>query len=191
MRLAATVSALSCLAGPALAQPPFESYAGTWVSPAVEPVASPAGGTAYLRRSVTFTEDIETLQLEAFADAEATQPLFTYQSSGPYKIGAASTVVPGAWEIDLSNDSSQVTIFVDAPDLWQALNFGACPLVIGTPVEISGCVSGPPFIGASCTEMDLLGFTETELRFGTIDTDRCATRPVALDDSYYVRPTQP
>lgn len=182
------ILSISCLtASAALAGPPLESFLGTWVGPDLEPTPAPDGSTAYLRRSVTFTPDLESLQLEVFADAEATQRLFTYQSSEPYAFGPASAAVPGAWEIDLTNDSSLVTIHVDAPELWQGINLGACPLVIGTPVEISGCASGPPFNSSGCVDMDLLNVTEIQLRFGNQETDRCEERPTELDEAVYVR----
>jgi hypothetical protein len=101
-----------------LAQAKLE-VVGTWVSPAPIEVPSPAGGIAYLLNSLVFTDSRETLQVEAFADAQLNEPIFTYQSSGPYEIIGLSKVVTGAVEANLVNETATVTIHVDAPEIWQ------------------------------------------------------------------------
>lgn len=160
---------------------------GAWIAENVQEAAAPGGATAYLRNSVTFTPDLETLKVEAFADRDLKQRLFTYESSGPYRLLAPSRSVPGAVEADLTNNASLVTIHVDAPDIWKAINLGGCPLAVGKAVEISGCVSGPPFNTSKCVDMDLVHVESNRLRFGDQRVDRCKTRPVELDRTVYIR----
>lgn len=161
---------------------------GSWVGEQVDEVPAPGGGTAFLRRSLVFTVDRETLKLEAFLDAEQRVPLFTYESEGPYRVVGPSASVPGAVEIDLTNDMSLVTIHREAPEVWRAINLGACPLVVGQAVEVSTCAAGPPFNTSRCVDQDLLHLDDTDrLRFGDQSVDRCAGRPTALDRAAYLR----
>ncbi|HEY8356142.1 MAG TPA: hypothetical protein VIL30_01670 [Ramlibacter sp.] len=186
MLIATLASAAPSYAQDKLAQTKLE-VVGSWVSPFPIEVPSPAGGTAYLVNSLVFTADRETLQVEAFADAQLNEPIFTYQSSGPYEIIGLSKVVTGAVEANLVNETATVTIHVDAPEIWQGLNLGDCPLERGIQVNIKECVSGPPFISAVCVDQDLIHIEADRLRFGEQDTDRCVTRPITLDADSYVR----
>ena len=87
--------------------------------------------------------------------------------------------VDGALAVDFVNDKSELTIFVDAPDLWRAINMQDCPLEIGTAVDITDCVSGPPFLVTDCVDMDfvLVDMGGDRLRFGDQTVNRCETRP--------------
>lgn len=176
-------------ASTALAEIPIgRALLGHWEGPRLDKVPGPDGSHAYLRRSVRFTADGETLRLEGFADEKATMPLFTYESDGPYELLGRSSAVSGAHEINLTNHRSLMTIHVANPDLWKGLNLGACPLEIGKAVEISGCVSGPPFNASNCLDLDLVHIDAAgALRFGDQSTDRCAKRPDKLDRAYFVR----
>lgn len=161
---------------------------GRWVASTLQEARTPDGSaTAYLQLSVTFTAEIETLQVAAFNDREMRQPLFTYNSAGPYRFRSQSAVVAGAFEADLENTSSLFTIHVDAPPIWRALNLGTCPLVVGQAVEISGCVSGPPFNTSNCVDMDLIHVEGDRLRFGDQRVDRCRERPQTLDRTIFIR----
>lgn len=111
--------------------------------------------------------------------------MFTYASSGPYRLDGPSDDVPGAWNLDAENDRSTVTIFQDAPDIWRALNLGACQLQIGVAVDVAGCIAGPPFNAAQCVELDPVAVEGGTLRLGARDTDRCAVRPTSLGQSVY------
>jgi hypothetical protein len=161
---------------------------GTWIGQNIQEAKSPDGSqSAFLRNSVVFTPDSEILRVEAFSDRDLKQPLFTYESKGPYHLLQASPVIPGAIEANLKNESSLFTAHRDAPQIWKSINLGGCPLVVGTAVEISGCVSGPPFNTSGCVDQDLIHVDGNRLRFGDQQVDRCKQRPTTLDRAIYVR----
>ena len=141
---------------------------------------------------MTFTEDRESLLLRAFADQDQAIPLFTYFSEGPYSPATSPATVPGALGVDLQNDLSEVTLHQDIPEIVAALNLQACPLAVGTAVEISGCADGPPFNVGDCIDMDVVMIDEggSRLRFGCEDFDRCVTRPTALSETEFFKVAQ-
>ncbi|MCZ8041766.1 MAG: hypothetical protein O9330_04765 [Beijerinckiaceae bacterium] len=168
--------------------PIVSALLGNWVGPGLDKVRAPSGAEAYLRRSVRFTPDLETLRIEAFADEKGTIRLFTYESDGPYKVIGPSSDIVGAYEIDLTNDRSLMTIHIADPGLWKGLNLGACPLAVGKAVEISACASGPPFNTSSCIDRDLVQIDAAgALRFGDQASNRCEKRPTTLDRAHYIK----
>ena len=156
---------------------------GAWITPLAEQTVS--GTTAHVRERLVFAEATNTISIEVFVDTNERVPLFTYASSGPYRLGSPSPAVPGAWMLDAENEVSTVTIFQNAPEVWQALNLGTCPLRIGVAVEITDCVAGPPFNAAQCVELDLVSVADGMLRLGARDTDRCLQRPTRLGETVY------
>lgn len=175
--------ALICTPIAALAETAPPTILGAWVTPLAE--QSVPGASAYVRERLVFAETTNTISIEAFADPAGEVPLFTYASSGSYRLGGPSDNVPGAWILDAENDASTVTIFQNAPAIWQALNLGACPLQIGVAVDIADCVAGPPFNAAKCLELDLVAVEANTLRLGARDTDRCKVRPTSLGQAVY------
>ena len=171
----------------AVAQTLPDSVLGVWLTPIAEQTAAPGGPSAFVRERIEFGPSSNVLKLEALADIEAQIPVFTYESSGPYKTLGPSESVEGALLLNAENETSTVTIFQDVPEIWSALNLAACPLEIGVAVAIAECVSGPPLNSARCTELDLVQVNGNELRLGARDTDRCVTRPTALGDTIYFR----
>lgn len=175
----------------AQAQTPAEvtaRAAGTWVAPP-ESMEVPGGGTATIQRTTVITATTESLLVKAFLDPEMTQPLLTYDSAGPMTVVGPWEPVPGAFAVELLNARSQVTAYVEAPELWAAINLGACPLVVGEAVDISACADGPPFQVVDCTDLDLILLNEdaTTLRFGAPGTDRCVERPASASDLVFAR----
>ncbi len=160
---------------------------GSWITPLAEQTAPGGGASAFVREQIVFGAGQNIVRIEAFADPGASAPLFTYESVGTYVLGARSAAVPGALELDARNDRSTVTIHADAPELWGLLNLGSCALEVGVAVEISGCVTGPPFNAADCTELDLVSVDRQALRLGARGVDRCETRPGAMDPVVYAR----
>jgi hypothetical protein len=169
--------ALLAAALPAAAQTTIDDIQGRWQTGLTEQPAP--DGTAYIRQTIAFTATRETYRVEAYADAEGTAPLFTYASEGPYDVVGGYEAMDGALALDLQNETSKLTIHVDAPELWAALNLAACPLAVGKAVEITGCVAGPPFAVTDCVDLDLTLVDEggTRLRMGEGGTDRCNERP--------------
>ncbi|MDJ0992521.1 MAG: hypothetical protein QNI90_03040 [Dinoroseobacter sp.] len=175
------------VSGAALGETTPKNVLGTWKTGIGEQPA-PDGGTAYLQATTVFTEDAQDLIFEIFADPELQMPLFKYHSSGPWEALGPSSVVPGAMEVNMTNDFSRVEIFVDEPDIWAALNMADCPLQIGEAVEIKDCVDGPPFIVTDCMDMDLVMVDQEgqRLRYGGGDVDRCVTRSTEIGtDAYF------
>lgn len=165
------------------AQTQFPNIRGAWVTPLAQ--QSVSGATAYVRERLVFAEVTNTISIEVFVDDEGKIPLFTYSSIGPYRLGDASPTTPGAWLLDAENERSTVTIYRQAPEIWQALNLGGCPLKIGVAVAIADCVAGPPFNAARCVELDLVAVEDGQLRLGARDTDRCKERPTTLGKTVY------
>lgn len=167
-----------------------ERLIGTWSTPSLMTQApGNANVTAYVRQVVVFTRATEEVRTEAFTDEALKQPIFVYSSIGPYRLIGPSAVVEGAYDAELTNDRAEVTIFVDAPEIWGALNLASCPLEIGVAVDIRTCADGPPFLVGDCTDLDLIHVDDTasRLRFGAQGTDRCVQRPATLDDVAFVR----
>ena len=172
---------------PVLAETTPDTVLGTWQTGVGEQPA-PDGSTAYLQATTTFTETAQDLIFEVYGDADLTVLLFRYHSSGPWLPQGASAAVPGALEVNMTNDFSRVEVFIDAPDFWAALNLVDCPLAISEAVEIKYCVDGPPFIVSDCVDMDLVMVDQggRRLRYGGGDVDRCEFRPTAMSaDAYF------
>jgi len=171
----------------AMAETSTANMIGTWQTDIVEQPAP--GGTAYLRTTTVFTAATQELIVSVYADAGLEMKLFEYASGGPWEMQGPSEAVPGAMAIDLVNDYSLVTIFVDAPDLWAAVSLADCPLVIGEAVEISDCVNGPPFGVTVCVDMDIVLVDQDgqRLRYGGGDVDRCVTRPSEVSADAFFR----
>ena len=183
----AAIAAASAL--PAAADTTQADLVGVWQSPLREQPAPAGTASAFLRQTVRFTTGSETMAAEAFVDAEGTVPLFTYASTGPWESVGPAPGIPGALALELRNDRSEMTIFVDAPEIWEAIGMGGCDLVLGQAVDIADCVSGPPFMVADCTDLDVVMVDEggRRLRFGAEGVDRCETRPTTLSETAFLR----
>ncbi|MEL7098743.1 MAG: hypothetical protein AAGM84_07940 [Pseudomonadota bacterium] len=107
-----------CLATttPAFAETTPTDVLGTWQTEIGEQKA-PDGSTAYLRATTVFTEDAQDLVFEIYADPDLQMKLFEYHSSGPWDPQGPSDAIPDAMAVNMTNDFSNVTIYVDAPAL--------------------------------------------------------------------------
>jgi hypothetical protein len=150
---------------------------------------APGGGTAYLRTTTSFTEEKQELIVSVYADAGLEMKLFEYHSGGPWESQGPADGAAGAMAVNMTNDFSLVTIFVNAPELWAAINLAACPLAIGEAVDISGCVTGPPFIVTDCIDLDIVMVDQDgrRLRYGGGDVDRCVVRPTEMSADEFFR----
>ncbi len=186
--LTACLLTTALAAGPVLGETTSASVLGTWTTQVGEQPA-PDGSTAYIQVTTIFTEELQDFIFAIYADPELDNPLFTYTSSGPWTPQGPSGVVPGALEVDMTNDFSRVEIFADAPGLWTALNMGDCPLEVGVAVDVSDCITGPPFIVTDCVDMDLVMIDQDgqRLRFGIDGVDRCVTRPAEIGTVAYFK----
>ena len=100
--------------------------------------------------------------------------MFEYSSGGSWETQGPAEGVPAAMAVNMVSDRSLVTMFVDAPAFWAAFNLAECPLLIGEAVEISDCVSGPPFGQGACVDMDIIMVDQDgqRLRYGSGEVDR-------------------
>lgn len=172
----------------AMADTTPDALIGTWRTE-VAGRPTPGGGTAYLRTMTAFTEDRQELVVSIYADPALEMQLFEYASGGPWEPQGPAEGVAGAIAVNLTNDYSLVTIFVDAPDLWAGIGLADCPLVIGAAVDIAGCVNGPPFGVTDCVDLDIVMVDEDgrRLRYGGGDVDRCVVRPTELSPDAFFR----
>ena len=188
-RITTALAAALALTFPALAETTADDLLGRWRTDLIEQPSPDGSASAWIRQSIAFTPEREAYSVEAFADPGATTPLFTYVSEGPYRVVSPHETIKDALAVDLTNETSEVTIHVDAPDLWAAIGLAQCPLEIGKAVEISECVSGPPFQVADCVDLDLALVDEggSRLRMGEGSVDRCTTRPDEAADIAFFR----
>ncbi|WP_158269963.1 hypothetical protein [Litoreibacter ponti] len=181
--------ALTCIAAPSLlwAETSQIDLIGTWQTELSEQQAPGGGPSAYLRQTTIFTDSRQDIRAEIFADPDGQMPIFTYASSGPYTPVGSSTVIDGALNLELINETSEVTIYMDVPDLIAAVGMGECDLVLKQAVDVTDCISGPPFLVTDCTDLDLVLVDEggTRLRFGDQSVDRCVSRPTELDQTEF------
>lgn len=188
-RTALITSILISAAAPALPETSLNSLVGTWMTTLSEQQAPGGSASAYLRQTVIFTESRQDIRAEIFADAAASIPIFTYESSGPYVAVGASNVINGALNLELVNDRSEVTIFMDVPDLMAAVGMQECDLIIDKAVDVTNCISGPPFLVTDCIDLDLVLVDNDgqRLRFGDQSVDRCKMRPTKLDATEFMK----
>jgi hypothetical protein len=179
----ALACALFLVTAPLAAQAPraaLETLSGTYASPAPEPWY---GG--YGTRRFTFENGQWSLVFTHALDPQMQRPTFRFRTLGPYRIGAESAAVPGAFEGVFFEDAKFVTLLTEDPNLIRAFGFSDCNLRPNQEVDISltGCANWKPV--AQCREdHDLVAFDPTGLRFGVRrrDNDHCtaANRPTAL-----------
>ncbi|GFE67087.1 hypothetical protein [Litoreibacter roseus] len=180
----------ACIALPAHADTTVTAIQGTWVTTILESPTPGGGPPAYVRQTTSFDKEQQTLTVEAFSDPSGTQPLFRYDSFGPFTDIGPWEAVPRARALDLENDSSVVTIFVDAPDLWRAISLANCDLTVGVGIDITDCVNGPPFAVTDCIDMDivLVDLEGTRLRYGGGENvNRCITRPTEVSETAFFK----
>lgn len=180
-----TLLALALLALPAAAESApdraaLQSLHGTWSSPAPEPWYGGWG-----TRRFTFENGHWSLVFHHALDQAMTRPTFTFRTHGPYRIGAESAAVPGAFEGVFLEDVKLVTLRTTDAEVLRAFRFEGCGLVAGVEVDISarGCAGWRPV--AECREdHDLLAQSPQGLHFGVRprDNDMCTPdrRPTAL-----------
>ena len=183
--IAVTAATASGWAQPAAVSDMKERIIGTWIQDSVPFTLEDM--TVYVRQTVIIDAADETFKVEVFADPSLEQTLFTYDSSGPYTLLGPSERVPGAFDINLVNTSSTITVSTDVPALFEAAEIDDCGLVVGVPVDVSDGCAAPLFSVADCVDLDLIAVTGDKLRFGAEGTDRCVQRPIKLADAPYLK----
>jgi len=183
---ACAAAALLCAAGAAVAQDqfqgrePLERLTGVFASTAAEPWYG-----AFGTRRFTFEGSKWSLVFTHALDQDMRNPTFQFRTEGPYKIGAASRAVPGAFEAIFFEDVKYVTLLSSDPNIVNAFGFANCGLRLNVEVDISatGCAGWKPV--SQCREdHDLLAINARGLYFGVRprDNEMCTPdrRPTAL-----------
>lgn len=166
MRTMATVAAVVLAAGVAWAGL-AEDVSGSWKSAAVEDLGNGSFGT----RVFTFKKSEWNLVFTMYADREQKAPLFAFEASGPFTVGAASAAVPGASEAQFRFTQKKLTLLGDDAAA-QKLGFASCGLTRGKAVDISktGC-SFLRSVADAGEEFDLLKLEGDKLFLGRRPAD--------------------
>lgn len=158
----------------------LESLSGVYASSAPEPWY---GG--YGTRRFTFDRGHWSLTFTHALDAAMQNRSFQFRTEGPYRVGAASAAVPGAFEAIFFEDVKFVTLLTADAAIINAFGFATCGLKLNVEVDISktGCAGWKPV--SECREdHDLLAINRAGLHFGVRprDNNMCTAdrRPVAL-----------
>ncbi len=182
--LAAALVALSTMSTAATerfgSRADLESLSGVYASSAPEPWY---GG--YGTRRFSFENGKWSLVFTHALDPDMRRRTFEFRTDGPYRIEAASRVVPGAFDAVFFEDTKRVTLLTDDPGLVQAFGFASCGLRLNVEVDISipGCAGWKP-VSVCREDHDLLAIDAAGLYFGVRprDNDMCIPerRPKAL-----------
>lgn len=82
--------------GTAFTLPDYESLAGTWESPELEPLPGTDGSQIFLIRAFDFDHATWRVRFSAWADRERRQRLFDGVAEGPFEVDGPWTAVQGA-----------------------------------------------------------------------------------------------
>ena len=160
----------------------------------VSPVPAPDGSTAYLLQTVLFEASdspntvIQTLTTEAYFDEGLTERVLQYVSVGPCEVVGPSSIA-GGFEVDCTNDTSVLTVFVTDEALLQGLGLDDCDLSAGVPQDVSNGCAAPTFQVSDCVDQDVFALSEdgTEFMWGDQSVDRCAQRTTELEPDAFER----
>jgi hypothetical protein len=158
----------------------LESLSGTYASSASERWYGGHG-----TRRFTFDRGRWSLVFTHALDQDMRNRTFQFRTEGPYRIGAASASVPGAFEAVFYEEVKYVTLLSADPAIVSAFGFAGCGLSLNVEIDISksGCAGWKPV--SECREdHDLLAVSAAGLQFGVRprDNDMCSPdrRPTAL-----------
>jgi hypothetical protein len=76
--------------------PDYETLAGTWESPDLEPLPGPDGNQIFLTRAFDFDGDTWRVRFSGWADQQRRQRLFDGVAEGQFELDGPWTAVPGA-----------------------------------------------------------------------------------------------
>ena len=163
---------------------------GDWSSEGCEAYPDGQGGTNYLTRNFTFTDERWDLTFKIFGDEACSYPLFSGKIEGPYVLGEPSEVVEGATQGTFAFATQTWT--AHAEDMVNVFNQSACgngSWAVGVPQDVSttGCIGVAKPLTACAQEYDVVRVDGKSLYFGQRITNMCEPegRPTALN-SYAV-----
>jgi hypothetical protein len=159
------------------------SLVGRWKS-----ACTPMSDTQAFALDFDIAASTWKLDYVVFGDKTCSAKFFTVHIEGPYAIGAASTVVPGAYDARFAFDKKTITPHGAAAAQFLSSDMG-CKLAftdgVATDVGGSGCANLGQYPIAKCAaDYDVVKIEGDALHFGDRpkDNDMCteAKRPRAL-----------
>lgn len=147
----------------------LEALSGVYASTAPEPWYGGWG-----TRRFSFERGRWALTFVHALDPEMKRQTFQFRTEGPYRVGAPSAAVPGAYEAVFGYDAKYVTLLTG--DDAVARRFAGCGLRLNEEMDISGpgCANWKPV--AACREdHDLVAIDRQGVYFGVRarDNDMC------------------
>lgn len=179
-------------AGPPPA-PAGPQVAGRWVS-ACLPGAVRGEST---RLTYDFTDSTWTQTIDGFRDAACARHQVAVQSHGAYALGAASTAVAGAWEVQLVVAGRELIVDDARAARTYARHCKLGKLAAGKSADLAGGCPGWKLqpLARCATDFDLLALVDDELQLGVrpADNDLCTPgrRPTALQPALKLSFTAP
>lgn len=149
---------------------------GTWTGPCF---ASPQGDGSYNQLTFRMTTTDWDLDYGAFGDDACTAKFLTVNIQGPYELGSASSVAPGAREGKFGFATKTVTPHMDAA---VGVINGACGVTdaaVGEPFDLSaGCAGLGAYPIQECgSDYDIVMLSGDTLHFGSRPADNNMCTP--------------
>ena len=170
-------TALACAgtasAGDFASRDDLRTLSGTFRSAAPEPWY---GG--YGTRELVFADGEWQLIFTHALDPAMTARTFRFRTGGPYRVGAASDAVDGAFRGVFDEDWKHLTLLTDDADVIAAMGMADCALTPNLETDISetGCGHWAPV--ARCGEdHDLFAMDASGIYFGVRPTDNDMCTP--------------
>jgi hypothetical protein len=156
--------------------PPIVHLNGTWTGPCF---ASPQGDGSYNQLTFRMTTTDWDLDYGAFGDDACTAKFLTVNIQGPYELGSASSVAPGAREGKFGFATKTVTPHMDAA---VGVINGACGVTdaaVGEPFDLSaGCAGLGAYPIQECgSDYDIVMLSGDTLHFGSRPADNNMCTP--------------
>ncbi len=165
---------------------------GQWRSAECESYPDGMGGENHLLRSFELDGETWHLDLDLFADAGCSTPLFSVEIDGTYALLDPSEEVVEATEANFSYDSIVWTAHLDdMAEVFTGAGCGDGPWSVGVPQDVSdsGCIGFAHPVNECPTDHDIVSVEGDELFFGQRVTNMCEVegRPTALNAYPVVR----
>ncbi|MFZ9888617.1 MAG: hypothetical protein ACO3JL_14050 [Myxococcota bacterium] len=165
-------------AGSAAAEHSFtaEDLNGTWSGPCF---ASPQGDGSYNQLTFRMTATDWDLDYGAFGDDACTAKFLTVNIQGPYELGGASSVAPGAREGKFGFAKKTVTPHMDAAVGVINGACGATTAAVGEAFDLSaGCAGLGAYPIQDCgSDYDIVMLSGDTLHFGSRPADNNMCTP--------------
>jgi len=161
---------------------------GRWKSECI--TQDNGGQKSFVVMDFNITKDRWTLDYVTHGDDKCATPFITSHFEGPYKVGAASASVAGAYDGEFGFDKKTVKSHADAAVavLTQACGAGTYTANAETDILEKGCAGFGSLPKADCgTDYDLVKIDGDKLHFGKrpVDNNMCSPekRPKEIEST--------